>query len=358
MTTNHKYYLNLAFEIAKINLGKTKFNPAVGAVIVKNNSVISSGVTSINGRPHAEFNALNKKKNFKDATLYTTLEPCTHFGETPPCVNIIKDKKIKHVFYGFNDPDKRTHRKAKKKLKSYNIKVNKIENKKFKNFYKSYFFNKKFKLPFISAKIAISKDYFTINKKTKWITNERSQKISHLLRSQSDCIFSTSKSINSDNSLLNCRITGLNNFKPDLFIIDLNLKLKNKLLLTKIINKRKTFLITYKKNEKYINIFKKKGFKIILIKSLKSKNDFKLMFKLIYKMGYCRVLFETGLTFLNSLLKNKLINNLYVFQSNNLLNNYGKNNSSPEFLKKIKISKKIKVNLNNDNIYKKNFNYV
>ena len=75
-------------------------------------------------------------------------------------------------------------------------------------------------------------------------------------------------------------------------------------------------------------------------------------------MGYCRVLFETGLTFLNSLLKNKLINNLYVFQSNNLLNNYGKNNSSPEFLKKIKISKKIKVNLNNANIYKKNFNYV
>ena len=75
-------------------------------------------------------------------------------------------------------------------------------------------------------------------------------------------------------------------------------------------------------------------------------------------MGYCRVLFETGLTFLNSLLKNKLINNLYVFQSNNLLKNNGKNNSSPKFLKKIKISKKIKVNLNNDNIYKKNFNYV
>ena len=102
MTTNHKYYLNLAFEIAKINLGKTKFNPAVGAVIVKNNSVISSGVTSINGRPHAEFNALNKKKNFKDATLYTTLEPCTHFGETPPCVNIIKDNITNIITRLFN----------------------------------------------------------------------------------------------------------------------------------------------------------------------------------------------------------------------------------------------------------------
>ena len=65
MTTNHKYYLNLAFQIAKKNLGKTKLNPSVGTVIVKNKTIISSGVTSINGRPHAEYNALNKKKNLK-----------------------------------------------------------------------------------------------------------------------------------------------------------------------------------------------------------------------------------------------------------------------------------------------------
>jgi len=93
MTTNHKYYLDLAFEIAKKNLGKTKFNPSVGAVVVKDNVVLSSGVTSFNGRPHAEFNALKKKINYKGATLYTTLEPCTHYGETNPCVNIIKKKK-------------------------------------------------------------------------------------------------------------------------------------------------------------------------------------------------------------------------------------------------------------------------
>ena len=103
---------------------------------------------------------------------------------------------------------------------------------------------KKFNLPFISAKIAISKDYFTINKKSKWITNKRSQKITHLLRSQNDCIISTSKSINKDNSLLNCRIDGLNNFKPDLFIIDLKLKLKKNLSINTLTNKRKTFLIT------------------------------------------------------------------------------------------------------------------
>ena len=78
MTTNHNHYLDLAFQLAKKNLGKTGLNPTVGSLVVKNNTVISSAVTSINGRPHSEFNALNKVKNISGATLYTTLEPCTH----------------------------------------------------------------------------------------------------------------------------------------------------------------------------------------------------------------------------------------------------------------------------------------
>ena len=72
MKTNHNYYLNLAFNIAENHLGKTRMNPSVGCVVVKNDSVISSGLTSINGRPHAEFNALNKKLNLKDV-LYIQL---------------------------------------------------------------------------------------------------------------------------------------------------------------------------------------------------------------------------------------------------------------------------------------------
>ena len=76
MTTNHNYYLNLAFQLAERNLGHTGLNPSVGTVIVKNGTVISFGVTSINGKPHSEFNALNNLKNCSDATLYTTLEPC------------------------------------------------------------------------------------------------------------------------------------------------------------------------------------------------------------------------------------------------------------------------------------------
>ena len=93
MRINHNLYLNLAFQLAEKNLGQTKLNPSVGSVVVKNHSVISSGTTSPGGRPHSEFNALNDLKNCSGATLYTTLEPCTHKGKTPPCTNIIVKKK-------------------------------------------------------------------------------------------------------------------------------------------------------------------------------------------------------------------------------------------------------------------------
>ena len=219
MTINHKYYLDLAFQIAEKNLGMTGVNPSVGTIIVKNNSIIASGVTSLNGRPHAERNALNKKINYTGSDLYTTLEPCTHYGVTPPCVNIIVKKKIKNVYYGFDDPDKRTHQKAKAFLKNKKINTKNIKSSNFRNFYTNYIYNKKYNLPYISAKIALSKDLFSINKKKKWITNNQSKKVAHLLRSKNDCIISTSKSINIDNSLLNCRIRGLNNFKPDLLLL-------------------------------------------------------------------------------------------------------------------------------------------
>ena len=354
MKINHNFFLDLAFQLAEKNLGNTGLNPSVGTIVVKNQTVKSSGVTSINGRPHSEFNALNKIKNTIGSTLYTTLEPCTHQGKTPPCINIIIKKKIKNVYYAFEDPDTRTFKKAKIILNKKGIKTKLIQSKKYKNFYKSYFINKKNKIPFISAKIAFSKDNLTINQKKKWITNEFSRKVSHLLRHQHNAILSTSKSINTDNSILNCRINGFNNNKPDLLIVDLNLKLKKNLLLNKILDKRKTFLITLKINKKKTVPYKKKGYKIILVDCLKTKKDFNLLYKKLYKMGYSRILVETGLTFLNTLIKNKLINNLYIFKSNNNLKKNGKNNTTLNYFKDISF-KLIPIHLNNDKLYVKEF---
>ena len=147
MRTNHKFFLNLAFQIAEKNLGQTGQNPSVGSIVVKNNTVISSGVTSTSGRPHAEYNALKKIKIASGSTLYTSLEPCIHQGKTPPCTDIIIKKKIKTDVFGLEDPDPRTFKKAKKILKTKGIKTKLIKSKKYNNFYRSYIINKKFKIP-------------------------------------------------------------------------------------------------------------------------------------------------------------------------------------------------------------------
>ncbi len=351
MKQNHNFFSNLAFNIAESNVGRTNKNPSVGCVIVKNNSVISSGVTSINGRPHAEYNALSKNLNFKDAYMYVTLEPCTHYGITPPCTNLIKKKRVKKVYYCFEDPDIRTYKKAKIVLNNRIKKIKKIDDRN-KDFYKSYFFNKKYKLPFIDAKIAISKDFSTISKKNKWITNSRSRKVSHLIRSKYDCIISTSASINKDNSLLNCRIKGLNNFKPDLVIIDRKLRLKKNLALYSLAKKRKTYLLTTSNNSKQTSFLKKRNIKIIKLNSLLTKDDFFNLFRKLFQLGKRRILIESGLIFLNQLLKMNFINNLYIFKSNTKLRSNGFNNSKKNLIKNLKILKQVNVNLNNDKLLK------
>jgi len=353
MRKNHNFYLNLAFNIAKTGLGKTKTNPSVGCVIVKNGSVISSAVTSLNGRPHAEFNALNKKTNFKKSDLYVTMEPCTHHGVTPPCTNIIKKKGIKRVFYAFDDHDTRTLKKAKKLLQKKGIITKKINLKNHKNFYKSYNYLHSKGIPFIDAKIALSEDFLSIKKSSRWITNSLSRKRAHLLRSEYDCIISTSKTINEDNAQLNCRINGLNSNKPDLFIIDINLKIKKKLKIFNVKSSRKIFLITSKLDHKKIKYLKDRGIKIIYIKNLVSKNDFIILLKKIKKLSYNRILIESGLNFLKSCMTHKILQNLYLFHSNKSLKKDGFNNTSVNFLKKLKYYyNKINVNLNEDNLYK------
>ena len=98
---NHKdhFYMNLALNLARERLGLTGENPSVGCVIVKNDEVISFGQTGFNGRPHAEYNAIRScKKNLKGSKIYVSLEPCTHYGKTSPCSDIIIRSKISETF--------------------------------------------------------------------------------------------------------------------------------------------------------------------------------------------------------------------------------------------------------------------
>ena len=118
----HKYFMKLALLQAKRMLGNTSDNPSVGCVITQKGNIISSGVTNFYGRPHAEYQAIKScKKSIKNSNLYVTLEPCSHFGKTPPCVNLIIKNKIKKVYFAIKDPDIRSYNKSSLKLKKANI---------------------------------------------------------------------------------------------------------------------------------------------------------------------------------------------------------------------------------------------
>jgi diaminohydroxyphosphoribosylaminopyrimidine deaminase / 5-amino-6-(5-phosphoribosylamino)uracil reductase len=349
------FYTNLAFQQAEINLGSTSTNPSVGCIIVKNNSVISSGRTSINGRPHAESNALKKKLDYKDSDLYVTLEPCSHYGKTPPCTNKIINKKINRVIFSINDSDLRSKKKSKKILNNKRIIVKNLAQKNAaNNFYQSYFSQTSNQLPVIDAKLALSKDYFTVNKKKEWITNARSRSLGNFLRSRYDCLLTTSKTINNDNPSLDCRIEGLEKKSPNLIIIDRFLKIKKNIKIFKK-KKRKIYIFTCVKNHSKENFLKKKGVKIIKYSEKNHKDlNFKSFFLNIKKLGISRIFVESGSTYISQLLKYNLVQNLYLFKSSKNLDLNGKNNSSVFFIKKVKISKrnKVNVNLNGDSLYK------
>ena len=260
------FYIKLAYQQAEINLGSTGTNPSVGVVVVKNSSVISSGFTSLNGRPHAESNALKKKLDYKNSDLFVTLEPCSHYGKTTPCTKKIISKKINRVVFSINDIDPRSKNLASKELKRKKINIRKFILKSFaKNFYESYFTQHSKELPFIDGKLAVSKDFFSNSKKDKWITNKKSRKLGNFLRSKYDCLLTTSKTINDDNPLLNCRIEGLEKKSPDIFILDrlFNIK-KNSTIFKK--NKMNIHILTTANNISKEKFFRKKGISVIKIK--------------------------------------------------------------------------------------------
>jgi diaminohydroxyphosphoribosylaminopyrimidine deaminase/5-amino-6-(5-phosphoribosylamino)uracil reductase len=348
-------FLKLAFYQAEINLGSTSLNPSVGCVVVKNNSIISSGRTSFNGRPHAEANALKKNQNYKGSTMYVTLEPCSHFGQTPPCVENIINKKLHKVIFSINDIDKRSRNLAYKKLKKNKINVSRYVLKDYaEQFYKSYFLQSSEQVPYVDVKLAVSNDYLTINKKQKWITNNVSRNVGNFLRSRYDCILSTSKTINSDNSLLDCRIEGLEHKSPAVIIIDRLFKIKKKLrLFTK--KNREIFIFTQTNNNTKELYFKKMGINIIkLKKSFNLKNEVYEVYFFLKQLGFNRILVESGVKYINEILKHNLIKNFYLFKSSSKLNVNGKNNAQAKLIRKLKtsIKNKVKINLNGDSLYK------
>ena len=319
-TNKDKFFMSLALDLAKAKKGLTGVNPAVGAVIVnKKNEIISIGSTGINGTPHAEYNAIkNSVDKLKDSTLYVTLEPCVHYGKTAPCTNKIIKEKIQKVFFSVPDIDKKVKNKSKKILVKNGIKVKEgLLKKKVSYFYKPYKFNRRYKLPFVTGKIAITKNNVIYSDQTKKITTKQTDKLTHYLRYKNDSILVTSKTINYDNPKLNCRITGLNKFSPRRIILDKELKINLNSFIVKTINKYNTIIFYNKSSQKKLWFLKKKGALLVKVKLRLDKNlDLKEILKKLYKLNCRNLLVEGGSYLTKSFLKQGLFNIFYLLKSN------------------------------------------
>ncbi len=317
-STKDKEYMRLALNLARARRGLTGENPSVGCLIVKGNRMISIGQTGFDGRPHAEYNAINNSLEKLDGSkMYVTLEPCNHYGKTPPCTNIIIKSGISEIIYAMDDIDKKVKGKSFQILSNKKIKVKKgLFKTEAKNLYESYIVNRNKKLPYVTGKIAVSKNRLIYSKGTKRITDKSSDKLTHYLRYKNDSIMISSKTLNIDNPKLDCRLKGFEKFSPKRIILDRCLRIKMNSYICKSVKKNNTIIFHNSFDYKKIQILKKKGIVLINTKvNSKEMFNLKTILKKLYKLGTRSLLVEGGDQITKNLIKNRLIDTFYLFKS-------------------------------------------
>ena len=199
-------YMKRALELAETARGKTRTNPLVGAVIVKDDHIIAEGLHSSFGSDHAEVDALKRAGELaNNADLYVTLEPCNHFGKTPPCVEAVKSAGIKRVIAATVDPNPVVNGAGIRELQSAGVEVItgvcEQEARKLNEVYFKYIVTG---MPFVTLKIAQTLDGFIAdaNSKSKWITSEESRHRVHQLRAQVDAVLVGANTARSDDPVL------------------------------------------------------------------------------------------------------------------------------------------------------------
>ncbi|MEN9981992.1 MAG: hypothetical protein RL542_1779 [Bacteroidota bacterium] len=225
----HEHYIARCIELAKNGFGTTYPNPMVGSVIVYNGQIIGEGWHKKAGEPHAEVNAIRSVKDrslLDKATIYVSLEPCSHFGKTPPCCDLIIENKIPNVVIGTVDSNIKVAGKGIKRLREAgaNVIVGVLEDECYELNQRFFTFHEK-KRPYIILKWAQTQDGFIAplekkEQKPVWITNSYSRQLVHKWRTEEQAILVGTQTVIDDNPQLNARDWDGNN--PIRIIIDQN----------------------------------------------------------------------------------------------------------------------------------------
>ncbi|MFO7526329.1 MAG: bifunctional diaminohydroxyphosphoribosylaminopyrimidine deaminase/5-amino-6-(5-phosphoribosylamino)uracil reductase RibD [Ignavibacteriaceae bacterium] len=314
-------YIQLTLEIAKRGIGKVSPNPLVGCVITKNNKIIGAGFHAKYGDDHAEINAIKSShENLEGSTLYVNLEPCSHSGKTPPCVDRIIAERIKKVVIGTKDPNPLVSGEGIRKLKQSGIEVTTgVLEKECSELNKFFFKYITLGIPYITLKAATTLDgkIADANSESEWISCTESQRHVHKLRNIYDAVLiGTQTAVIDDPQLTVRHVEGRNPYR---IVLDSRLKLRTDLNIFRNNHDSRTIVVTSKTGEhkkRKIAELKKLGINIIVVK--KNHNDkihLKSMLKTLGKLHITSVLVEGGSRIYTSFIKQKLFDDMILFLS-------------------------------------------
>ncbi|QEK13304.1 bifunctional diaminohydroxyphosphoribosylaminopyrimidine deaminase/5-amino-6-(5-phosphoribosylamino)uracil reductase RibD [Crassaminicella thermophila] len=311
-------YMKRALELAKYGIGYTNPNPLVGAVIVKNNRIIGEGYHRRYGEPHAEINAfLNATEDVVGATMYVTLEPCSHFGKTPPCANAIVQKGIKKVVIAMKDPNPLVSGDGIQILKNHGIEVVtdvlEEEAKKLNEVFIKYITTKK---PFCILKTAMTLDgkIATFTGDSKWISNESSRKYVHKLRHAVSGIMVGIGTIISDDPLLTTRLEDIKGLNPTRIIVDTHGKIPlNSKVLKTCKNVQTIIATTELADTKKLKSIEKMGAEILITPIKEGKVDLSSLMTALGEKKIDSILLEGGSTLNYSALNEGIVDKVISF---------------------------------------------
>ncbi|MBN1522347.1 MAG: bifunctional diaminohydroxyphosphoribosylaminopyrimidine deaminase/5-amino-6-(5-phosphoribosylamino)uracil reductase RibD [Candidatus Aureabacteria bacterium] len=322
---NHKKYMQMAFREAKKAGNRTRTNPLVGAVIVKNGKVISRGYHSFFGGLHAEEVALKKAGNkAKGADLFVTLEPCSTFGKRPPCTHLIQEYGIKSIYFASYDVNPVHSHKAANILKKKGIAVHQIPFEKEQNELNApYIKCMTSHIPFIILKAGLTLDARLCDQKgnSKWITSKASRVIAHSLRARVNAVLIGAKTFNSDNPRLNIRLKKRNPFdEPDKIILSSSGKLNPRhRLFDQRLKKSRVIVATTPQGKKhFLKLFKEVPRHVFIETFQSSSKKFPLkplLKKLVRRYCVSSLLVEGGADTLSLFFNADLYDRIVLFYS-------------------------------------------
>ena len=308
-------YMRRAIELARRGCGHTNPNPMVGAVIVKDGRVIGEGWHAKYGELHAERNAIaSLTEPAEGADIYVTLEPCCHYGKTPPCTEAIIENGISRVFIGSRDPNPLVSGKGAAILREHGITVIEDVLKDECDKINPVFFHYiKKKTPYVVLKYAMTADgkIATRTGASKWITGEESRQLVQYMRGSYMAIMAGIGTVLADDPMLNTRIEGLRS--PLRIIIDSSLRIPADSRLVKSAGSFRTMVVCANGDEEKINELRSLGVEIKVLPDGNGRVDLKELIHSLGSEGIDSVLVEGGGTLNDSLRELDLIDRIEVF---------------------------------------------